>query len=175
MLTDLDEVRRLGELKAAENLEFRRYVSAHHWPEEPFQIIATEVGKSIDCTACANCCREAVVAVETADIAVIGRFLGYDAARVEAMYTAPSEEDSARRVLKSTAGGCVFLSGNLCVIYEARPKACRDFPHTAPGPHTLGSRLESHMRWASKCPIIYNALEQYKHATGFHARLKAES
>jgi len=170
VLTDLGEVRRLGELKAAENLEFRRYVSAHHWPEAPFQVIATEVSKSIDCTACANCCRESVVAVEAADIASIARHLGYDTARVEALYTAPGEEDSSRRVLKSGSAGCVFLSGNLCVIYEARPKACRDFPHAAPGAHTLGSRLESHLRWAARCPIIYNALEQYKHATGFHAK-----
>lgn len=25
-------------------------------------------------------------------------------------------------------GACVFLSGNLCVVYEVRPEQCRTFP-----------------------------------------------
>jgi Fe-S-cluster containining protein len=25
-------------------------------------------------------------------------------------------------------GGCVFLEGNSCVVYPARPKQCADFP-----------------------------------------------
>jgi Fe-S-cluster containining protein len=63
--------------------------------------------------------------------------------------------------------GCIFLDGNLCMIYEARPKTCRDFPHVAVGTHSLGGRPSSLRRWAALCPIIFNALESYKHLTGF--------
>jgi hypothetical protein len=55
------------------------------------------------------------------------------------------------------------------MIYAARPKTCRDFPHIRVGDHTLGARPSSLARWAALCPIIYNSLEAYKHVTGFPA------
>jgi Fe-S-cluster containining protein len=64
----------------------------------------------------------------------------------------------------------VFLDHNLCMIYSARPKTCRDFPHVGLGEHSLGSRPCSLARWAALCPIVYNALESFKHLTGFHPR-----
>jgi Fe-S-cluster containining protein len=64
----------------------------------------------------------------------------------------------------------VFLDGNLCLIYDARPKACRNFPHLGLAMRTLGGRLSSICRWASLCPIVYNALERYKHVVGYTHR-----
>ena len=64
--------------------------------------------------------------------------------------------------------GRVFLDSNLCMIHEARPKACRDFPHVSIGKCLLGSRQSLLARWAPLCPIIFNALEEYKHLTGYH-------
>ena len=55
------------------------------------------------------------------------------------------------------------------MIYAARPAACRDFPHLAPCTHSLGGRLSSLCRNAWFCPIIYNALESYKHLVGYHS------
>jgi hypothetical protein len=55
------------------------------------------------------------------------------------------------------------------MIYPVRPNPCREFPHVAVGTHTLGSRASSLGRWAALCPIIYNAMESYKHLTGYHA------
>jgi Fe-S-cluster containining protein len=54
------------------------------------------------------------------------------------------------------------------MIYDARPKTCRDFPHVAGNTQSLGSRTSSLARWAALCPIIFNALESYKHLTGYH-------
>ena len=75
---------------------------------------------------------------------------------------------SRSRILLNSREGCVFLDGNLCMIYEARPKTCRTFPFVAVGNHSLGGRPSSLARWAALCPIIYNALESYKHLTGYH-------
>jgi Fe-S-cluster containining protein len=167
VLTDLSEVLRLGTAKEKENLDFRRYLSAHHVDEEPFQILAAEVGQHIDCTACANCCRHALVTVNAAEIAAIAAYLGEPPETIARRYTLPEPGAPALRVLRSSNDGCVFLHGNLCLVYEARPKACRDFPHLNAHVHSLGSRPASHARWAALCPIIYNALEAYKHQTGF--------
>jgi hypothetical protein len=57
VVTDLAEVFRLGTAKTEENLAFRRYLSAHHYADKPFQILASEVQRHVDCTACSNCCR----------------------------------------------------------------------------------------------------------------------
>ena len=85
-------------------------------------------------------------------------------------YMTDDPDAPAARTLRTAESGCVFLKNNLCTIYEARPDACRNFPHVGVGTHSLGGRPSSHARWAVFCPIIYNALESYKHLTGFHPR-----
>ena len=168
MVTDLAEVFRLGTAKADENRAFRRYLSAHHYSDQPFQILATEVQQHTDCTTCANCCRYSVVSVDKGEIESIARHLGTTTEAVRRLYTEADPGAPALRTLRSSAAGCIFLDGNLCSIYEARPKACRDFPHVAVGTHSLGGRRSSLDRWAALCPILYNALESYKHLTGYH-------
>jgi Fe-S-cluster containining protein len=168
VVTDSAEVFRLGTAKAEENLEFRRYLSAHGTDEKTFQVIAADIQKQIDCTTCANCCRCSIVPVSGREIANIAAHLGATPETVFRACTVPDPEAPSRRILASSRQGCVFLTGNLCRIYAARPDACRDFPHIAVGTHTLGGRPSSHGRWAALCPIVYNAIETYKRVTGFH-------
>jgi Fe-S-cluster containining protein len=168
VVTDSAEVFPLGTAKAQENLAFRRYLSAHGIDEKPFQIIAAEIQKQIDCTACANCCRCSVVPVSDREIEKIAAHLGATPEAVYRAFTVPDPDAPSRRILASSRQGCIFLTGNLCSIYAARPATCRDFPHVAVGSHTLGGRASSHGRWAALCPIIYNAIEAYKRVTGFH-------
>ena len=170
MVTDLGEIRRLAQSKEAENREFRRYLALHHYRFEAFQAIASEVQEQIDCTTCANCCRYTVVAVRQAEIEAIARYLGAEIENVIRLHTCPDPVVSGARVLASTDGGCTFLDRNLCMIYEARPSACRDFPHLATRSRSLGGRLSSLCRNAWFCPIIYNALEDYKKLVGFRSR-----
>ncbi len=168
MVTDLVEIRRLGTLKAAENVAFRRYLAGRHCAIEPFQAIASSVQHEIDCTACASCCRHSVVSVGRAEMEEIARRLGLPVDEFVTRHTDPDPDAPARRILRSSRNGCIFLDGNLCSIYEARPKACREFPHVTPGEHSLGARMASLCRWAPLCPIVYNALEVFKHAVGYH-------
>lgn len=167
VVVDLAEVFRIGTAKAAENLSFRRHLSAHHASDEPFQILASEVQQHVDCTACANCCRHSLVAVSGEEIGRIAAELNSTPETVERQYTVPDPDSASSRILRSTKSGCVFLDGRLCMIYPARPRACREFPHVAVGTHTLGGRAASIARWAPLCPIIFNALEEYKHRLGF--------
>lgn len=169
MVTDLAEVFRLGTSKAKENLAFRRYVAARHVSDRHFQILASEVQREMDCTACANCCRHGVVPVSEAEIEEIAQLLGVTPQTVVHQYTAPDPDVAGARILLNLREGCVFLDGNNCMVYDARPKTCRDFPHVAIGTHSLGGRPASLARWAALCPIIYTALERHKHMVGFRA------
>jgi Fe-S-cluster containining protein len=168
VVTDLAEVFRLGTAKVKENLAFRRYLSAQHYADKQFQILASAVQQQVDCTACANCCRHSVVSVNKSEIENIAGHIGTTPEAVARLYTVPDPDAPALRILLNSGEGCVFLDGNLCMIYEARPKTCRNFPHVAVGIHSLGGRPSSLARWAALCPIIYNALESYKHVTGYH-------
>jgi hypothetical protein len=60
VVTDLVQIRRLAEMEQGENLDFRRFLNAHHVPDHLFRQIAREVEQQIDCTVCANCCLEPV-------------------------------------------------------------------------------------------------------------------
>ena len=172
MVTDLAEVFRIGTAKVAENVAFRRHLSAKHARDTPFQILASEIQQHVDCTACANCCRHSVVPVNAHEVDAIAQCLGTTPEAVTRLYTVRDPDAPTSRILGTSPDGCVFLDGNLCIIYEARPKACRDFPHVTVGSHTLGGRPASLSRWAALCPIIFNAMEEYKHLTGFHAHEK---
>ena len=172
VVTDLVEIRRLGESKKAENLDFRRYITAHHHRVDQLQVLAEEIQQQIDCTACANCCRYSVVTVNRSEIENIALYLQMEPEEVNRQYMAPDPDARTTRVVRSTKDGCIFLDGNLCTIYEARPKACRDFPYVAHGNRSLGGRVSSLCKWASLCPIIYNALEGYKRLIGYHSPIQ---
>jgi hypothetical protein len=122
VVTALAEVFRLGTAKVKENLAFRRYLSAHHYSDKPFQILASEVQQRVDCTACANCCRYSVVSVNKSEIERIARHIGTTSEAVARLYTVPDPDAPALRIPLNSGKGCVFLDGNLCKIYEARPK-----------------------------------------------------
>lgn len=166
MTTDLDRIADLAREKAAENLAFRRYLRGQSRPKHEFSEIAAGVEAQIDCTQCANCCRELRVEVSTAEAAAIAAHLGMgleDVMRLYTSYDAHREE----RMLARQGGACVFLDGKLCMIHAARPKACRDFPHTHPDGVSLGSRMSSVCRHSEVCPILFHALEEYKRRLGF--------
>ena len=167
VVTDLVQIRRRVETDGGENLRFRRFLKTHHFPDRLFRRIAREVEQQIDCMACANCCREPRVNVSCRDIETIARYLDTSPEEVVKEYTNLDPEDR-ETILRQTKGGCVFLDGNLCMVYEARPRACREFPYLVSDQRSLGGRMSSVCKHASICPIIYNTLEAYKHAIGYH-------
>ena len=109
-----------------------------------------------------------MVSVNKSEIEHIAGYIGTTPEAVTRRYTVADPDAPALRILRNSEQGCVFLDGNLCMIYEVRPKTCRDFPYVMIGTHSLGGRQSSHARWAALCPIIFNALESYKHLTGYH-------
>lgn len=165
MITDLVQIRRLGEKKLDENGRFRRYLKTHDFVERRFRRIAEDIEEQIDCLACANCCRVATAKVTDRDIEKLAKFLGIRREEFVRNYTVESEEEGL--ILKRTETGCVFLSGNECIVYEARPHTCIDFPHLVRGAGSITSRMWQFIDRATYCPIVYNSLEAFKEETGF--------
>jgi Fe-S-cluster containining protein len=165
VVTDLVQIKRAGEKQRDENQRFRAWLKRHNFVERRFKVIAREVEDSIDCKACANCCRVATTPINDRDVERLSRHLGVKVSDFLQEYTTHSLEES--RILKRNESGCVFLEGNLCTVYEARPNTCELFPHLAKGNGSLLSRMWHMPDRAVYCPIVFNTLEQFKRETGF--------
>ncbi len=165
VLTDLVQIRRIGEKKREENLRFRRYIKSHNFVERQFRKAADEVQDQIDCRQCAECCRVGTVPIVERDIEHLARFLRITTKAFVEQYTVQHEEDGL--ILRRTKEGCVFLSGNDCTVYEARPGNCERFPHLMRGAGSIQSRMWQFVDRATYCPIVYNWMEVVKGLTKF--------
>ena len=169
MITDLVQIKRLGEKKREENGKFRVHLKTHDYNEKRFRRIGEEVEDQIDCTVCANCCRVATVEVSDRDIDRLAKFLKIKRQKFIDEYTVVNEEEGTTD-LRRTDKGCVFLSGNDCTIYEERPDICRNFPHVVRGEGRITTRMWQFIDRACYCPIVYNSLEAFKKEAGFPSK-----
>ena len=77
-----------------------------------------------------------------------------------------ARDDAGELILKRGEGGCVFLEGNLCSVYEARPQNCVNFPHVVRGSGSIASRMWEFLDRAGYCPIVYNWMERSRRTSG---------
>jgi len=172
MLTDLVQIRRLGEKNKAENLRFRRWIKSHTFVERQFRRAAEQVHAEIDCRACAECCRVTEVQLAERDVEHLARYLGLPRQRFLDEYTTLDNDGALilKRVHSEKGegqGACVFLEGNDCAIYDARPGNCEKFPHLLRGSGSIESRMWDFADRATYCPIVYNWMESIKDLTNF--------
>ncbi|MCO5271464.1 MAG: YkgJ family cysteine cluster protein [Cyclobacteriaceae bacterium] len=95
--------------------------------DSAFHAMHDEVFESMDCLDCANCCKTTSPIFYEADIGRAAKALRIKPGDFVEKYLRVDEDKDY--VLK--AAPCPFLDGgNYCGIYESRPKACREYPHT---------------------------------------------
>ena len=166
MVTDLVQIRLLGEKKRGENERFRLYLKGRGPSDRILRRTAQAIEDQIDCTVCANCCRVASVKLSERDVERLASHLRIAPASFIAQYTRHDEEEGLILV-RDPARGCTFLDGNACTVYEARPDTCQRFPHMVRGNGSIASRMWQFIDRACYCPIVYNALEAFKKEAGF--------
>lgn len=115
----------------------------------------TEVFACTDCLQCANCCRTTGPLFTDRDVDRIAKHLRMKAVDFIATYLRVDEEGD--HVLQQVP--CAFLGDdNMCSIYEVRPKACREYPHTdREKQHQL---LNLTLRNVSVCPAVGQILDR---------------
>jgi Fe-S-cluster containining protein len=164
LITDLVQIEQLGEKKRDENFKFRSFMKSRDHSDRILRRIAEGIQERIDCTQCANCCKTSTTEVTERDIEKLARHLHTTPEQFIADYTMlEADEGQMTRVLKfSEADGCVFLEGNLCSVYDARPGICQRYPHLVRGNGSIASRMWQFVDRASVCPIVYNSMEAFK-------------
>ena len=122
---------------------------------EKLPALHEEAFRNIDCTKCANCCKNYSPRFKTRDIKRISRHLKMKEGDFIENFLRLDEDGDY--VVKSTP--CPFLgSDNLCTIYEVRPGDCVRFPYT--NEDILLKRPQLTQKNSTFCPIVYFVLER---------------
>lgn len=110
-----------------------------------------------DCLTCANCCKTTGPLFTNKDVERIARHFKMKPSRFIDNYLRIDEDKDV--VLKEVP--CTFLGAdNYCSIYEVRPKACREYPHTNRKDFHKISGLT--LKNTSICPAAFNIVEEMK-------------
>ncbi len=110
-----------------------------------------------DCLECANCCKTTGPLFTQTDIERIAKHFRLRPSDFIDQYLRLDEEGDY--VLQSVP--CTFLGpDNYCSIYDVRPKACREFPHTDRKKFHQISNLT--LKNVAICPAAYNIVEEMK-------------
>lgn len=122
------------------------------------QKIHDEEFEKTDCLDCGNCCKTTSPIFTDKDIERIAKYLKMKVRDFVAQYL---ERDSDDFMVLKTAP-CSFLdeSDNSCFIYDVRPKACAEYPHTNRRKFIQIADLT--IKNTEICPATYRIVEELK-------------
>ena len=116
-----------------------------------------QVFECTDCLECANCCKTTSPIFTDKDISRIAKHL-----RIKPSELAEKNlliDEDRDYVLQSVP--CTFLGkDNYCSIYDVRPKACKEFPHTDRKKQSQLLKLTE--KNIEVCPAVLTIIEKLK-------------
>lgn len=140
-----------------ENKKFILGLSRRKDLDPLFHDLHEEAFTRIDCLTCANCCKTTSPIFRDVDIDRISKHLGMRPSLFTEKYLHIDEDQDW--VLNQAP--CPFLGDdNYCSIYEVRPKACREYPHT--DRKNMSQILELTYRNTMVCPAVAEIVEKIK-------------
>ncbi len=117
--------------------------------------IHEQVSSEIDCLECGNCCKSLGPLILEKDVDALSRNLRMKPADFIGKFLRKDEEGDF--VFQSIP--CPFIGcDNYCSVYENRPKACREYPHTNRKQFYQIYALT--IKNAETCPIAFEVLER---------------
>jgi uncharacterized protein len=129
MEIDLTRFKEVSQNRSRENKKFLQQIRRKdaRKVDNGFHKFHEEVFEETDCLTCANCCKTTSPIFYQTDVEKAAQFLRIKPGDFIEKFLRIDEDGDY--VLKSSP--CAFLgSDNRCSVYEARPKACREYPHT---------------------------------------------
>jgi Fe-S-cluster containining protein len=116
-----------------------------------------ETFEKIDCLECANCCKTTSPAISERDIDRLSKHLRMKPSKLIEQYL---ELDADNDYVFRSAP-CPFLDHeNYCMVYESRPLACREYPHT--NRKRFYQVLDLSLKNTEICPAVADIFEGLK-------------
>lgn len=143
--------------KSKENQKFLKNIVRRKDLDQLFHTQHEEVFSRIDCLECANCCKTTSPIFRDVDIDRIAKHLNIRPSSFTEKYLHIDEDNDW--VLNQAP--CPFLdSDNYCTIYDVRPKACREYPHT--DRKNMSQVMSLTYRNTIICPAVAEMVENIK-------------
>jgi len=116
-----------------------------------------DVFENIDCLACANCCKSLGPRITDKDIERLAKHLRLKPSQFTEKYLRIDEDHDY--VFKHKP--CPFLlPDNYCIVYESRPKACREYPHT--DRRKMYQILDLTLKNYAVCPAVKEIIDRLR-------------
>ena len=158
-MIELSQLKKLAHQKQTENKKFfeRLKRSKPKNLDEVVHQLHDEAFDHIDCLTCANCCKTTGPLFKQKDIERLATFFKIKPSQFIAQYLHIDEDnDYVLNLLP-----CPFLgTDNYCSVYESRPNACREYPHTNQRKiHTIYKETFNNI---AVCPAVFEIVEKLK-------------
>ncbi|HYC84390.1 MAG TPA: YkgJ family cysteine cluster protein [Chryseosolibacter sp.] len=125
--------------------------------DETIHAVHHEVFEETDCLTCANCCKTTSPIFYQNDIDRLAKAMRMRPGDFVEKYLRVDEDNDY--VLKSSP--CPFLGAeNYCTVYEDRPRACREYPHT--DRRKMVQITDLTFRNTLVCPAVFEIVERLK-------------
>ena len=122
------------------------------------QELHTAEFEKTDCLTCGNCCKTTSPIFTEKDIQRISKYLKMKVHDFISQYLDRDSDDFY--VLKKSPCTFLDLNDNSCFIYDVRPKACKEYPHTNRRKFIQITDLT--IKNTEICPAAYNIIEALK-------------
>ncbi len=125
--------------------------------DERVHALHEAVFDQINCLDCANCCRSLGPRITDTDVRRIAASLRIRPSGFVEQYLVVDEEGDY--VFRSMP--CPFLGGdNYCSIYDVRPRACHEYPHT--DRRRVYQLMALMLKNSAVCPAVFEILERLR-------------
>ncbi|WP_298778189.1 YkgJ family cysteine cluster protein [uncultured Polaribacter sp.] len=156
----LEQLPKLAEEAKKENLKY--FVNLRKRTPKNLDYIMQDLHEKefakTDCLDCGNCCKTTSPIFIAKDIERISKHLKMKAADFVDTYLERDQDDFM--VLKTAPCSFFDESDNTCFIYDVRPKACSEYPHTNRKKFIQITELTVNNTFV--CPATYNIVEALK-------------
>lgn len=126
-----------------------------HKLDEWVHALHHEAFADFNCLDCANCCKTIGPLLIPADIEKLARHLKMKTADFHEAHIAHDDDND----LVFSNHPCPFLlDNNYCSVYESRPRACREYPHT--DRKRFYQILNLSLKNCETCPVVFTIFEE---------------
>ena len=161
-----NEVFAAAKAKQTENVFFKKELKKYSSEliDEKVKALVSHFYQIIDCTQCANCCKNLEPGIEDNELEKLAERNKMDVIEFRRKFV---EFDGDTLFLKTKP--CMFLEENKCGIYEDRPHACAMYPHLEQTHFKYKKNVWSNYQI---CPIVYEVVEGLKKELKFENTFK---